>query len=184
MTEKFTKKDLLDIAKWVAIFVIIYWILFHFIFGLETVSGPSMQTTFESGDRVVTLRHTQLKRGDVVILKAPDEPNTLYIKRIIGLPGDSVKVINDQLYINNKKVSEPYLKAGKKLFSPDSNYTGNFSLQSRGLGKKVPKDSYFVMGDHRNVSKDSRYFGYVKKSAIIGKVVLRYWPLNKVQTFN
>lgn len=108
----------------------------------------------------------------------------MYIKRIIGLPGDSVKVINDQLYINNKKVSEPYLKAGKKLFSPDSNYTGNFSLQSRGLGKKVPKDSYFVMGDHRNVSKDSRYFGYVKKSAIIGKVVLRYWPLNKVQTFN
>lgn len=157
--------------------------MFHFIFGLETVSGPSMQTTFESGDRVVTLRHTQLKRGDVVILKAPDEPNTLYIKRIIGLPGDSVKVINDQLYINNKKVSESYLKAGKEKFSPDSNYTEDFSLQSRGLGKKVPEGSYFVMGDHRNVSKDSRYFGYVKKSAIIGKVVLRYWPLNQIKMY-
>lgn len=177
-------KDILQVAAIVIVIWAIFGIVFKFFLSNDTVSGPSMQPTFESGDRVIALRNAKLKRGDIVILKAPDEPGALYIKRIIGTPGDSVSYKNDQLYINGKKVSEPYLTKGKKEFNPKGQlYTENFSLQSKNLGSKVPKNSYFVMGDHRNVSKDSRYFGYVKRSAIVGKVIWRYWPLNQMKTY-
>ena len=177
-------KDILQIAIIVIVIWAIFGIVFKFFLSNDTVSGPSMQPTFESGDRVISVRNTKLKRGDIVILNAPDEPGALYIKRIIGVPGDSISYKNDQLYINGKKVNESYLTEGKKEYNIKGQlYTNNFSLESLHLGNKVPKNSYFVMGDHRNVSKDSRYFGYVKKSAIVGKVIWRYWPLNKMQTY-
>lgn len=187
MKEKVTKsklkQDILDIVKFVIIILAMYLLIFKVILGVETVSGPSMQPTFESGDKVITLRHSSIKRGDIVILKAPDNPNALYIKRVIGLPGDKISYKDDQLYLNGKKVSEKYLTEGKREFSPDTTYTTDFSLQSKGLGNKVPTNDYFVMGDHRNVSKDIRYFGYVKKDKIIGKVILRYWPLTSWATY-
>lgn len=177
-------KDILQVAIIVVAIWAIFGIVFKFFLSNDTISGPSMQPNFEDGDRVISLRNAKLKRGDVVIVKAPDEPGSFYIKRIVGMPGDSLEYKNDQLYINGKKVAESYLTQGKKEFTqPGQLYTENFSLQSKHLGKKVPKDSYFVMGDHRNVSKDSRYFGYVKKSGIVGKVIWRYWPLNKWQTY-
>ncbi|MBP2058038.1 signal peptidase I [Lactobacillus colini] len=177
-------KDILQVVVIVVAIWAVFGIVFKFFLSNDTVSGTSMQPTFESGDRVIALRNSKLQRGDIVILKAPDEPGALYIKRVIGTPGDSLKYQNDKLYINGKEVKEPYLTKGKKEFNSKGQlYTENFSLQSKHLGKSVPKDSYFVMGDHRNVSKDSRYFGYVKKSAIIGKVIWRYWPLNSMKTF-
>ena len=69
----------------------LYLIVFRFFLANETISGPSMQPTFENNDRVIAVRHTKLSRGDIVIFKAPDEPGALYIKRIIGVPGDSIK---------------------------------------------------------------------------------------------
>lgn len=149
----------------------------------ETISGPSMQPTFENNDRVIAVRHTKLSRGDIVILKAPDEPGALYIKRIIGVPGDSIKSKNDVMYINGKPIKESYLTQYKKKLSKGQLYTNNFSLEQLYHVKKVPKDCYFVMGDHRNVSKDSRMIGFINKKDIIGEVKLRYFPFNQVNWF-
>lgn len=176
-------KWLLQVFVMAAILLGIYYLIFSFVLSNETVSGPSMQPTFENGDRIIAVRHTSLKRGDIVILNAPDEPGALYIKRIVGMPGDSITYKNDQLYLNGKKYSEPYLTEGKKLYANGQLYTENFSLKSKFGVNKVPSGEYFVMGDHRNVSKDSRYFGFVKRKAIVGKVIFRYWPLTKWSTF-
>lgn len=98
-------KWLLQVFVMAAILLGIYYLIFSFVLSNETVSGPSMQPTFENGDRIIALRHTSLKRGDIVILNAPDEPGALYIKRIVGMPGDSITYKNDQLYLNGKKYS-------------------------------------------------------------------------------
>nr|WP_230913084.1 signal peptidase I [Agrilactobacillus fermenti] len=155
------------------------------VFANEQVEGPSMQSTFQSGDRIIAFRHAKVERGDVVILKAPDEPDTYYIKRVIGLPGETVASRNDVMYINGKKLKEPYLD--RKL-STGPLYTTNFSLKTLNLPKttkdgRVPKNNYFVMGDHRDVSKDSRMIGFIPKSSIIGIVKWRYWPLNEMKTY-
>ncbi|KRM85046.1 signal peptidase I [Lactobacillus hominis DSM 23910 = CRBIP 24.179] len=161
----------------------IYFVLFKFVFANETVSGPSMQPTFESNDRIIAVRHSKLQRGDIVILKAPDEPGALYIKRIIGVPGDTIESKNDTLYVNGKKVAEPYLTQYEKKLPKGQLYTNNFTLKKLFGVERVPKDSYFVMGDHRDVSKDSRMIGFIKKSAIVGEVKVRYYPFNQFRFF-
>ncbi|MBP2057069.1 signal peptidase I [Lactobacillus colini] len=176
-------KSILQILIMVIIFMGIYFLLFRFVFSNETVSGPSMQPTFENGDRIIAVRHSSLQRGDIVILKAPDEPGALYIKRIIGLPGDTIKSKNDVMYINGKPIKQPYLKEYEKRLPKGELYTNNFSLKQLFGVNKVPKDSYFVMGDHRNVSKDSRMIGFIKRSAIVGEVKLRYYPFNQIKAF-
>lgn len=170
---------ILEIIILFAILLGIYYFVFSVFLSNETVSGPSMQPTFENGDRLIAVRHFALKRNDIVILKAPDEKNALYIKRVIGLPGDMVTSKNDKMYINGKEIKQPYLNNHYKRTDNKNGelYTNNFTLR-----KRVPKNCYFVMGDHRDVSKDSRYFGFVKRSAIIGQVKWRYWPLNKWST--
>ncbi|RVU71621.1 signal peptidase I [Lactobacillus xujianguonis] len=174
-----------------------------------TVSGISMEPTFDNGERVVAVRHAQLKRGEVVVVDAPDEPGALYIKRIIGMPGDKLVSKNNQIYINGKKINQPWLKAGWKLtdngedgftgtkYSQTQNFTisslaktANYrrfyttkQLKTMQKTNRVPKGTYFVMGDHRSVSKDSRYIGTIKRSKIVGVVKFSYWPLNKIKFY-
>lgn len=154
-------------------------LIFHYVLAKDVVSGPSMETSFNDGDRLITYRLGKVKRGSVVVLDAPDEPGTLYIKRVIGLPGDTVEAKNNTLYVNGKKVNESYLSE----YQTGQDFTETFSLKSLFDVNKVPADSYFVMGDNRPVSKDSRRIGFIKKSAIKGVVRLRYWPLNKIQIY-
>lgn len=177
-------KSILEMVAWIVGVIVVYLLLFRFVLANETVSGPSMQPTFESNDRIIAVRHTNLQRGDIVILKAPDEPGALYIKRIIGMPGDTLQYKNDVLYINGKKVNEPYLDQYKKKLKKGQLYTNNFTLKSQLGVNRVPKDSYFVMGDHRDVSKDSRMIGFIKRSAIVGEVKVRYFPFNQFKIFN
>ena len=98
----------LDIIIMFAILMGIYYFIFSFFLSNETVSGPSMQPTFENGDRLIAVRHFTPKRNDIVILKAPDQKGALYIKRIIGTPGDMVTSKNDKLYINGKQIAEQF----------------------------------------------------------------------------
>lgn len=176
-------KSILEILGMFIVFMGIYFLLFRFVLSNETVSGPSMQPTFQDGDRIIAVRNFTPRRGDIVILKAPDEPGALYIKRIIGVPGDTIESKNDVMYINGKAIKEPYLTQYKKKLAKGQLYTNNFSLQSLYGVKKVPKDCYFVMGDHRDVSKDSRMIGFIKRSALVGEVKLRYYPFNQIKVF-
>ena len=175
-------KFILDIVVMVAVILGVFYLVFHFVLSNDQVSGPSMQPSFEPNDRLISVRHFTPKRNDVVVLLAPkaanDVPGALYIKRVIGLPGDKLVSKNDQMYVNGKKIAEPYLNNQYKKAANSSGYTytSNFTY-------KVPKGYYWVMGDHRDISKDSHLFGPVKRENLVGKVKLRYWPFNKIQGY-
>ncbi|WEV50304.1 signal peptidase I [Lactobacillus sp. ESL0731] len=175
-------KFILDVVVMMVVILGIFWLVFTYALSNDSVSGPSMQPTFENNDRLISVRHFEPKRNDVVVLLAPkaanDVPGALYIKRIIGLPGDKLVSKNDKMYINGKLFKEPYLDNSLKQAdnAAGQTYTTNFTY-------KVPKGYYWVMGDHRDISKDSHIFGPVKRNALVGKVVLRYWPFNKIQGF-
>lgn len=190
------------------IFCLVY-LGFRYLFSKNYITGPSMQPNFSTGDHVISLKLASINRGDVIILKAPDEKNSLYVKRVIGLPGDKIISKDDKLYINGKRYYEKFLQAGSKLREPFNNeyggmpytYTYSFSITSlaqtpdwqKVYSKKyllklqktnrVPKNKYFVMGDHRTVSKDSRMIGFINKKAIVGRVSLKYWPLDRFSTY-
>ena len=177
--------------------ILIVILLRVFVFSPVIISGHSMDPTLHNGERVIALKHTKIERFDIVTLKAPDNPDEDYVKRIIGLPGDTIEMKNDQLYINGKKYDEPFLddyikkmknhtlanvypEQFKYVANTAQNFTNNFTLQdleATGGKVKVPKDSYFVMGDNRLVSKDSRYLGFIPKSSILGEVKFAFWPL-------
>ena len=195
----------LDIVIIWAVLMGIFFLLFRFVLSNDTVSGPSMQPSFENGQRLIYVRHAQIKRGEVVIVKAPDEPGALYIKRVIGMPGEKIVSKNNQIYINNKKLSQPWLTQGKKMIDAGSDTfysaTQNFTMKSLARSRqfqqyytksqlnyinkynRIPKETYFVMGDHRSVSKDSRYIGTIKRKNVVGVVKLRYWPLNEFKIY-
>ena len=188
-----------------AVLMGVFFLLFRFVLSNDTVSGPSMQPTFQNGDRLISVRHAQIKRGEVVIVKAPDEPGALYIKRVIGLPGEKIVSKDNQIYINGKKLAQPWLTKGKDMIDngTDTFYsaTQNFTMKSLARSRqyqqfytksqlnyinktnRIPKGTYFVMGDHRSVSKDSRYIGTIKRKNIVGVVKLRYWPLNQFKVY-
>lgn len=199
--EKFGLKDFLQILVIFAVAMGIYYTLFAFVFSNDTVSGISMQPNFENGQRVIAVRHAQIKRGEVVIVNAPDEPGAEYIKRVIGMPGDTIVSKNNKIYINGKLLKQPWLTKGFKLIDNEDGFRGtkysqtqNFTLATLAKTKnyakfytksqleqmqktnRVPKGTYFVMGDHRSVSKDSRYIGTIKRKDVVGVVKLRYWP--------
>lgn len=137
------------------------------------IEGPSMQPNFWEGQYLVVSRANYLlgnpQRGDIVVFDAPGDDNTpdnpLLIKRLIGLPGETVTIREGQVYINGTPLSEPYTK---ELCT-----TG--TCQDRTW--EVPQGQYFFMGDNRNNSRDSRSFGTVTKDRIIGEAIFRYWPL-------
>lgn len=178
-------KSLFQIIIIFAAALFVTQLLLKYVIANEEVFGPSMEPNFEQGDRLIAFRHAKIKRNDVAIIKAPDAPGEFYIKRVIGLPGDSVAVKNNELYINGKKTAQPYLQ--KSFVDQYTNnglpFTANFTLKQILGVSKVPKGEYFVLGDNRPVSKDSRYFGFVKQDGVVGVVKLRYWPLNKFKIY-
>lgn len=134
-----------------------------------------MENTILPGDRIIGSRLSYLyhepKRQDVVIFLFPDDESQVFIKRVIGLPGETLRIVDGRVYMNGseKPLEEIYLKE-----VPRGDF-GSF---------KVPEDSYFMMGDNRNHSHDSRYWEnhYVKKEDILAKVIFRYYPrLGKVE---
>lgn len=165
----FTWKDFL----WLVGMMAIVFLSFKFLFTPVEVRGESMDPTLASGERLFGLKVGDVRRFDIVALHAPDVADKDYIKRVIGLPGEQLAYKNDTLYINGKKMSEPYLDKYKAKLESGQKLTEDFSYQ-------VPNGQYFVMGDNRQISKDSRYFKAVDEDEIIANTKFVYWPLNKI----
>lgn len=123
---------------------------------------------------IIGMRFEEIKRGDVIVFKSPPEPEKDYIKRVIALPGEKIRIENNIVYINGKPLDE-----SKYISSSIPTLEGLFLHE--GEEKQVPFDSYFVMGDNRLESSDSRNWGYVKKDLIVGKSLYVYLPFDKMR---
>lgn len=171
MSEK-NKGIIKDILSYVLIIIIVITIRV-FIFDPVRVDGPSMDTTLTNGEIIILnkieYRKTDIKRYDIVVINVDGKK---IIKRIIGLPNEVVEIKNNNVFINGEIIDNSFA----------STKTEDFSLSDIGL-KKIPGDSYFVLGDNREVSMDSRYseVGTIKKEQIIGKASIIVWPLNKIK---
>jgi len=118
----------------------------------------------------------ELKRGEVVVFRYPKSPSIFYIKRIIGLPGEKIEILDNQVTIYNSQNPDGFVLDESAYLSPEEETTGDQAIQ-------LKNDEYFVMGDNRNFSSDSRSWGPLPTDDMIGKVLLRAWPLGKAQVF-
>jgi signal peptidase I len=174
--ESSVKSHLADFIQFAAVVIAILAILRFFIAEPHRVSGSSMVPNFHDQDYIITnklaTKISTLKRGEVVILKNPRNADQVFIKRIIGLPGETIKLQEGQVYLNNKLLNEPYLPQGLK--------TPGESFLQEGQSAQIPQNEYFVMGDNRSASSDSREFGPIPVELIIGQAIFRYWPIPKL----
>ncbi|WP_078391520.1 signal peptidase I [Shouchella patagoniensis] len=150
------------------------------------VEGYSMQPTLETGDKLIVnqigYRFVEPQRFDIVVFHAPGGKD--YIKRIVGLPGETLVYENDILYIDGEAVEEPYLKHLKESIQGNQNLTGDFTLEEVINEQTIPDDHYFMMGDNRRLSKDSRDIGVVHFSEIIGRANIIFYPFENANIVN
>lgn len=143
------------------------------------VKGASMEPNLHNGDYIftskITYKFRPVERGDIVVFKSPKNPDIEYIKRVIGLPGDQVKVQNGDVYINEVILEENYTAAKTNLWDG--------GLMREGENYVVPEGNILVFGDNRPRSSDSREFGAIPISSIIGQVFYRYYPPQKIGGF-
>ncbi len=165
----------LDILEVVVFAIAIFLFIYLLVLQPHKIKGDSMQPNFPDGEFLltdkVTYRFGQPKRGDVIVFEAPVAPGEEYIKRIIGLPGDKVSVKQGKVYVNDKMLEEKYLK--------NTVYTLGGAFLSDGQVVTVPEKEYFVLGDNRPASSDSRSWGFVPKPKITGRAWVIYWPPEK-----
>lgn len=173
-----------------------------FIWGSVHVEGHSMDPTLADSENLIISKISPTNRFDIVVAKEEEDGQTKNIvKRVIGMPGDTIRYDNDKLYVNGKETDEPYLKEYIELFKKDklqSTYSYSKTFQERAQSATaftfdnqgnasftitVPEGQYLLLGDDRIVSKDSRQVGTFKKDQITGEVVFRFWPLNKLKIF-
>ena len=172
------EKKIVDILwHWIKMLVIcvpFVIILKAFIFIPVEVTGKSMSPTLKENDFIIMENFSQIDRFDIIVFTAPD--GNTYIKRVIGLPGDRVVYSKDQLYINGEKVSEPFLNDVKKK---KNEYVFTTDLDTKDLigSEKIPKNQYFVLGDNRRLSKDSRSFGTISDTSVLGTAKVVYYPI-------
>jgi len=159
--------------------VLIAVVLIVFIYQPVKVEGTSMEPGLTDQERIFINKFTyqfglgQIERGDTVVFWYPADTSKSYIKRVIGLPGDRIRIDAGQVYVNDHALVEDYVPK-------DFRDALSWPPDARGVDREVPSDSYFVLGDHRSQSSDSRAWGYVRRDLIYGKAVFVYWPLDKM----
>ena len=166
-----------EIVAWVRTLLsaAVYAILIvTFGFQVARVEGQSMAPTLEDQDRLIVnklvYRISDPRRGDIVMLYYPIDPNKSFVKRVIAEEGDTVRIIEGRVYVNDIPLQDDYVPS-------------EFRSHDDYGPKVIDPGYYFVMGDHRNNSSDSRHWGYVPKKYIIGKVQLRWWPVPTATVF-
>lgn len=142
-----------------------------FLYQPVKVEGTSMMPSLDDQERIFVnkfvYRIEPIQRGDIVVFRYPRDPSKSYIKRVVGLEGDHIRIDDGLVYVNGKPLDEDYVPGA---YVDDRSYPEIV----------VPPQSYFVLGDHRSMSNDSRDFGPVKENFIYGKAVFGYWPMDKL----
>lgn len=171
--EKSKLRDIIDFCIPIVIAVIIAILLKSFVIANAIVPTGSMLNTIQEKDRIVASRLAYIKndpqRYDIIIFRYPDDEEQYFVKRVIGLPGETVQIVQGVVYVT---------KTNGETVMLDDSFVTNCKPYGNFGPFEVPADSYFVMGDNRNDSLDSRYWNnkYVHKEKIIGKVMFRYYP--------
>lgn len=177
-------EEVFSIVLSVVIALVIFWVVRTYFFYPFRVDGASMANTMNDGERYILNLRADIDQSDIVVFPAPDGSGDEYVKRIVGVPGDTVEYEDDVLYINGEAIDEPYLDSIKEdyfaRFPEDTTFTDDFTLEEITGETTVPEGSYFVLGDNREVSHDSRYFGFIDADSVEGTTHFRYWPLDKL----
>lgn len=167
-------KVLIDFFEIVFIASGVFIFVYFFVAQLLKITGDSMLPTFKDGEQIiaekVSIKFSPLKRGDIVIFKHPQNENRLLIKRVVGLPGELIRISQGNLYINSEKLEESYIQ-------PNNKTTEEKDIKEN-TDYKIPDGSYIVLGDNREFSSDSREFGPIKEGLIVGRAFAVYYPLS------
>jgi len=169
-------------ARDLAFSVLIAIVLIVFIYQPVKVEGTSMEPGLSDNERIFINKFTysfglgSIQRGDTVVFQYPYDTEKSYIKRVVGVPGDRIRIIAGQVYVNEQPLKESYVP-------PEFRDSVTWPPTAPGDSPEdrvVPDGNYFVLGDHRSSSSDSRTWGYVPRRLIVGKAVFIYWPLEKM----
>lgn len=169
---------LIDLTETLVIAGAIFVVIYAFLFRPFQVNGQSMYPNYHNGEYIltnlITLKFSPIERGNVIVFESPTDKEKDFVKRVIGTPGDVVSLKAGSVYINGKQLGE-----SSYLASDVRTYGGAFL--SEGKTATVPDDNYFVLGDNRSFSSDSREWGFVAKQKIIGKSFFVYWPITQMR---
>ena len=164
-------RALWELVHDLSVAVLFCFFLITFVAQAFRVQGTSMLPLLEDSERIIVnkfiYRFHPIERGDVVVFWYPKDPSVSFIKRVVGIPGDSVELRRGTLFVNGRKIAEDYVRP---QFNDDETHSS----------VSVAKGYYYVLGDHRNSSNDSRSWGEVPEKYIYGKAVFRFWPLSKI----
>jgi len=173
--KKSSGNEALEWIEAIVIAVVAAFLIRYFIFEPIKVEGSSMVPTLEDGDMLIvdklSYRFHEPEHGDIVIFKYPGDMSENFVKRVIAVAGDEIKVENGKVYVNGQQLEENYIAASPELGFPDS---------------VVPEGTICVLGDNRNASKDSRdpQVGFIPLENVVGKAALRIWPANRIGALN
>ena len=188
-------KTFKNIMSWVLPIVmglLVATVIRHYVFTMVRVDGPSMEPNLENNERVAVVKTAQIKHLSVIVFNAykvdPDatSKNVKYVKRVIGMPGDTVRAQDGKIFVNGKAISQKFISQFERTQG-----TGNWDIAALSNRNnwvlkttKVPKNNYFVLGDHRSVSNDSRYWGFVPANRVIGVVKIPIWDSHATRRHN
>ncbi|OEH92431.1 signal peptidase I [Bacillus solimangrovi] len=176
-----TRRMMLSWLRSLSIALLIAIIVRTFVFSSYVVQGESMLPTLQDGNLLIInkigYKITDIRRFDVVVFHANQRED--YVKRVIGLPGDTIAVKDNVLYVNEQPFEQPFFEHTEDIQSSQI-FTDDFTLEGLTGERVVPEDALFVMGDNRMNSRDSRFFGFITTEEVVGKVNLRYWPMQQL----
>jgi len=185
--KKSAAKEMLEWLQAIVIAVVLALVIRSFIFNVVQVKGESMESTLHDADRMIVWRlGYEPKQGDIVVFNPPGQGDDVYwIKRVIATEGQhvEVKLWENSVYVDGVKLDEPYMN---DCNCSECNLYGGDDMIDRSYDFTdvvVPEGCVFLMGDNRNHSRDGRDIGPVSEKSVIGKAVLRFWPINSIETY-
>jgi signal peptidase I len=167
------KSNFRELLEWIVVLVIAVFaalLLRTYVVEFLGIDGSTMMPTLMNGERILCLKVGEVNRGDIIVFSLPSDPRRIFVKRVIGLPQERIEIVDGQVFINGTLIEEEYL--------------GSYSMQQAMPETLIEDEHYFVMGDNRAVSLDSRdrVMGTIPRENIRGKAIGVYWPFNRIRS--